>query len=170
MSRDELLMVYQEALPRMRSLVRQRIGCSSPDVDDVLQDVFLQAWLHCEMLREDSRCAGWLMRIAANACVTYLRQSKRCTPCDMLPAAETEDVNTRVVARLTIEEAMARLNPATKQVVWLHALEGYPLREIARRMRRPESTVRASLYRARKAMKRSPDFLCARGAESLLPS
>lgn len=154
MTRDEMALVYQEELPRMRSLVRQRMGGSSPDVDDVLQDVFLQAWLRCEMLREDSRCAGWLMRIAANTCVTYLRRSRRCTPCDELPAAETEDVSTRVIARLTMEDAMTRLSPAVKQVVWLHVLEGYSLREVARRMHKPESTVRASLYRARVKIKR----------------
>ena len=149
MTRDELLLVYQKELPRLRSLVSRHMGRSSPDIDDVLQDVFLQAWLHCEMLREDSRCAGWLMRIASNTCMTYLRRSKRCMPCDELPVAETEDVNHRVVARLTIEDAMTRLSPAVKQMVWLHDLEGYPLREVAHRMHKPESTVRSSLYRAR---------------------
>ena len=155
MTRDELLLVYQAKLPRMRSLVEQRLGRSSPDVDDVLQDVFLQAWLHCEMLREDSRCAGWLMRIAANTCVTYLRRSKRCSPCDELPVAETEDVNIRVVARLTMEDAMTRLSPAVKQVIWLHNLEGYPIKEVAHRMRKPESTVRSALHRARMMMRNS---------------
>ena len=166
MTRDELLRVYQAELPRLRSLVRRRMGSASPDVDDVLQDVFLRAWLHCGMLREDSRCAGWLTRIAANTCVTYLRRSKRCMPCGELPATGTEDVDVRVVARLTVEDAMTRLSPAARQVVWLHALEGYPIKEVAHRMRRPESTVRSSLYRARKAM----NALHPRGAEALLPS
>ena len=155
MTRDELLLIYQEELPRLRSLVRRRMGSASPDVDDVLQDVFLQAWLHCEMLREDSRCVRWLMRIAANTCMTYLRRSSRCTPCDELPVAETEDVYARMMARLTIEDAMTRLSPAVKQMVWLHDLEGYPLREVAYRMRKPESTVRSSLYRARMKIKNS---------------
>ena len=160
MTRDELLLIYQAELPRLRSLVKQRMGGSSPDVEDVLQDVFLRAWLHCETLREDSRCAGWLMRIATNTCVTYLRHAKRCTPCDTLPATETEDVTLRVVARLTIQDAMARLSPVVRQAVWLHDLEGYPLREVAHRMHKPESAVKSSLYRARVLMRDAQPDLC----------
>lgn len=138
----------------MHSLVRQRMGRSSSDVDDVLQDVFLQAWLHCETLREDSRCAGWLMRIAANTCATYLRRSERYPLYDELPVTEMEDVSIRVVARMMMEDAMARLTPTVQQAIWLHDLEGYPLKEIAYRMRKPEGTVKSALYRARATLRR----------------
>ena len=153
MTRDGVLQVYQTELPRLRSLVRKYMGYGSPDVEDILQDVFVQAWLHCDRIREDNRCAGWLARIAANTCVTYLRRSKRNMPCELSVASETEDVVSRMMARLMLEEAIARLSPSARQVVWLYDLEGYPLKEVARRMRRPEGTVKSALYRARAAMR-----------------
>ena len=154
MTRDELLGVYQAELPRLRSLVRKRLGYGSPEVEDILQDVFVQAWLHCDALREDGCCAGWLMRIAAHACVTYLRRSGRCVPCDELPAMEMEDAYACMMARLTAEDAIAPLSASARRVVWLHDLEGYPLREVARRMNKPENTIKSALYRARAQMRR----------------
>ena len=147
----------------MRKVVRQYLGFASPDMDDVLQDVFLQAWLHCETLREDSCCAGWLMRITANTCVSYLRRAKRDVPCDVLVPDEPDDGYARLMTRLMMEDALAHLSPSAKQVVWLHDLEGYPMREVARRMHRPENTVKSVLHRARLTMRSAqsePGWAC----------
>ena len=153
MTRDALLAVYQTELPRLRSVARRHLGGGSPDVEDVLQDVFLQAWLHCGALREDSCCAGWLFRMTANTCRTHLKRARHATPCDLPPVEESEDIYTRMMARLTMEDVLARLSPPVRQVVRLHAIEGYPLREVARRLQRPESTIKSALYRARSAMR-----------------
>ena len=154
MTRDELLKVYQAELPRLRSLVGRHLGYGSPEVEDILQDVFVQAWLHCDALREDRCCAGWLTRIAAHDCITYLRRSRRCVPCEELPAVETEDGCARMMAWLTAKEAIAPLSASARRIVWLHDLEGYPLREIAQRMNKPENTIKSVLYRARAQMRR----------------
>ena len=153
MTRDELLAVYQAELPRLRSLIRKHLDYGSPDVEDILQDVFVQAWLHCDTLREDSRCAGWLMRIAANTCVTYMRRSQFSLSCDKLPERQTEDAYAPMMARIMLEDTIARLSPSAVRVVRMHDLEGYSLREVAHRMRKPESTVKSALYRARAMMR-----------------
>ena len=155
MTREHLLPVYQETLPRMRALAGRYLHNDSSDVEDVLQDVFLQAWLHCESLREDTRCGGWLLRITTNTCLTYLRRAKRRTLCDTAPADAAEDVYARMMEHLAVESVLEPLSPAARQVVWLHDLEGYPMREVARKMRRPESTLRMVLYRARAKLRRS---------------
>lgn len=149
MERDALLPFYEAQLPRMRRLAGRYLGYASPDIDDVLQDVFLQAWLHCGTLREDSRCAGWLLRMTANACVTFLRHARFSTPCALPPEGEAEDVYARMMDRLTIEEIMVRLTPSARRVVEMHHIEGYSLREVAGRLRRPESTVKSTFYRAK---------------------
>ena len=153
MNRDTLLNVYQSQLPHMRRLARQYLGFSSPDVEDVLQDVFLKAWLHCDTLRDDDRCAWWLMRMTANACVSFLRHAKRSILLNTLPKDDTEDVYTRMIARLTLENALSRLTPSARQVVRLHTIEGYPLREVARRLSKPENTIKTAMRRARTVMR-----------------
>lgn len=160
MTRDELLFVYQEELPRLRSLAKKHMGYYSSDIEDVLQDVFLQAWLHCDSLREDHRCAGWLMRITTNTCVTYLRRIGSCTLYDELPTDNMEDAYARMMTRLMMEDAMAHLSPAARKMVRLHDFEGYPVREVAQRMRKPEGTVKSVLYRARARMRDSQSEFC----------
>ena len=44
------------------------------DVDDVLQNVFLKAWLHADRLHSDAACDAWLMSICRNACLDFRRR------------------------------------------------------------------------------------------------
>ena len=47
------------------------------DVQDAVQDAFLNAWRHAPRFRGDAAFTSWLHRITANACLMTLRRTKR---------------------------------------------------------------------------------------------
>lgn len=153
MTRDALTPVYEAELPRLRRIAAQYLGAASPDVEDVLQDVFLQAWLHCDNLRDDGRCPCWLGRMTANACRTLLRRSRRFVPLEDTWLRSEDDVFAQMAARLSLEYALASLTPKDRQLMRLYAMENRSMREIARQMRKPEGTVKSAIHRARLALR-----------------
>lgn len=46
------------------------------DADDLLQNVFLKAWLSLETFRGESKLSTWLYRIAVNECITFLNKQR----------------------------------------------------------------------------------------------
>lgn len=54
----------------------RRIVLSHENTDDVLQNVFMKAWLNIESFRADSKLSTWLYRIAVNESLTYINKHK----------------------------------------------------------------------------------------------
>jgi RNA polymerase sigma-70 factor (ECF subfamily) len=64
---------------RVRSLVARVLGAgvSPDDVDDVVQDVFVQAWHALPRFRGEARFSTWLYRIATNMAIKHWHRGKR---------------------------------------------------------------------------------------------
>ena len=64
---------------RVYALVARVLGpaATADDVDDVAQDVFVQAWRALPKFRQDSRFSTWLYRIAANMAIKEWHRIKR---------------------------------------------------------------------------------------------
>ena len=46
------------------------------DANDILQDVFMKAWLNIENFRGDAKLSTWLYKIAINESITFINRSK----------------------------------------------------------------------------------------------
>ncbi|MCF0186906.1 MAG: RNA polymerase sigma factor [Bacteroidaceae bacterium] len=57
------------------SLIR-RMVLDHDDADDILQDVFVKAWLSLPSFRGESKVSSWLYRIAYNECLQFLQKKK----------------------------------------------------------------------------------------------
>jgi len=55
------------------------IVLSHNDTDDILQEVFIKAWLNIENFRGDSSIYTWLYRIATNESLNFLKKKKNIT-------------------------------------------------------------------------------------------
>jgi RNA polymerase sigma factor (sigma-70 family) len=71
---------------RVYSHVR-RIVINHDDADDVVQNTFIQVWLHLNEFRSDSKLYTWLYRIATNEAIKFLNKKRTRW---MLPLLDVE--------------------------------------------------------------------------------
>src|SRR5262245_27561039 len=64
--------MYRQQAPRIYSLAC-RISGSPEDGEDLLQEIFLQAYRKLETFKGDSALGTWLYRLALNHCLDYVR-------------------------------------------------------------------------------------------------
>ena len=117
------------------------------DAADAIQEAILRAWQKRRTLKKPEAFDVWLMRILLNECRNIQRKNRfRAVPLEEdLPVAEAPDVGLR--------NALRRLPEKYRTPLLLHALDGYPVAEVARILRVPESTARGRIYQARKQLK-----------------
>lgn len=54
----------------------RKMVLSHDDANDILQDVFLKAWLNLENFRGDAKLTTWLYRIAINESITFINKKR----------------------------------------------------------------------------------------------
>ncbi|MEW6741333.1 MAG: sigma-70 family RNA polymerase sigma factor [Planctomycetota bacterium] len=134
---------FQELVHRHRGMVRgivRVIGGCRLDPDDLVQEIFLEAWRSLRRLREPLRFLAWLQGVARNTC----RRELRRWHCE--PAREEVDVDT--VAReqgktSAIDELLADLPEDVAGVMRHKFCHGRTYREIAEREGLTRSQVRS---------------------------
>ena len=119
------------------------------DVDDLVQDVFLQAMQRVRELRDPAAFAGWLAVIARNRAVDYFRQARPTSDLvDDVPSADPD--RTEALAVLAI---IRTLPEAYRETLTLRLVEGFTGPEIAERTGLTEGSVRVNLHRGMKQLR-----------------
>jgi RNA polymerase sigma-70 factor (ECF subfamily) len=148
--------VYRAHAARLYSLLLRMAGGTS-DAEDLLQDVFLQAYKKLDSFRGDSSLGTWLYRLAVNQCLDFLRgrqtRMTRATdsfedetvpepasPAPMIPAA---------ISRVDLERAVARLPEGCRLAFVLHDVEGFAHHEVAALLGISEGTSKSQVHKAR---------------------
>jgi uncharacterized protein len=141
---------------RATALVQRLLG-SRAEVEDVVQEATLQAYLGLAELREPERFGAWFSAIAANLAKMRLRESRgRLVPLDGLDGSLASDDPLETRERLrAIHEALANLSTSECEAVLLHYVGGLTTPEIAFRGHEQVGTVRVRLHRARRRLQRS---------------
>jgi len=119
--------------------------------------------------RTEAEWRGWLRTIQRNALADLLRGAKGWPPRSLDQAVEESSARLETFlaadestpsARMMREEQLARLAEAVaglpedqRQAVQLHHLEGLPLLEVGRRMRRPKAAVAGLVFRGLKKLR-----------------
>ncbi|MEZ4380493.1 MAG: RNA polymerase sigma factor [Nannocystaceae bacterium] len=142
---------------QVRAHLHRLLG-SDPDIDDMVQIVFVRAFSAIDRFRGGSSLGTWLYRITANSTHNLLRQRYRRS---RLKAAvhwfnqgrkahvDSANLDTRQQAESLLES----LHPDLRQVFVLYHYEGLTLQEIAEIFEKPISTIGDRLNRARKRLK-----------------
>ncbi len=68
--------LYRRHYSAVRAVVA-RFRFTDAAQDDLIQDIFIQAWQNLSSLKEPAAFSGWLMMIARNKCLNELRQTKK---------------------------------------------------------------------------------------------
>jgi putative glutamine amidotransferase len=146
MDLDLLISTHRGAIERhLRRYVGDR-GLA----EDLAQEVFLRAWLHCPRDVSEQRQRAWLYRVARNAAIDALRARRPHDDAVLLDAlagevaggAEDHD------ERLTIEAALAQL-PARERALVTLQFAGFGPTDAARLLQTTPEAARKRLTRAR---------------------
>lgn len=152
---------FRELVVRYKRLVLGivgRFGSTPEDVDDLAQEVFLQAFRSLSQFRQEAPFPHWLSRIAIRKSYEYLRRNKARKfniPLEEAPeASDLRELDPDRKARVEwVQTALARLNPKEQLVLKLMELQGYSVREIAQATGWTESNVKVRAHRARASLK-----------------
>ncbi len=147
--------LYRRHAGRLFGLVLRLVGPS--EAEDLLQDVFLQAYRKLGSFRGDSSLGTWLHRLAVNLCLDVLRgrQMKMTRASESLDhegAAEPAAPAPRVpvaIDRVDLERAIARLPDGCRAAFVLHDVEGFEHHEVAALLGVSEGTSKSQVHRAR---------------------
>ena len=150
------------ALPHLDAAYNLARGLTRNDHDaeDVVQEAMMRAMRYMGSCRGDDAKA-WLLQIVRNSCFTWLRENR---PAERLfpdedgealneiaapPADEPQAVAARNAERRQINEAIASLPAAYRDVLVLREIEDLSYSDIARIAGIPVGTVMSRLARAR---------------------
>jgi len=130
--------------------VAVRICKSRELAQDVTQEAFITAFKRMHQYRGDSPFWGWLRRVVVNHAISALRKLPRheAVEFEEYMTFSTGDQDSMGVC-MDLEQALVQLSDEDRMVVWLHDVEGYKHREIARLVGKTESYSKTRLNRAR---------------------
>jgi RNA polymerase sigma-70 factor (ECF subfamily) len=153
-SLDTLVERYQR---RVYAVIIRMTGRHA-DVDDLCQEVFLQAIKNLDRVRDQARLDSWIYRIALNVAYDHLRartKARKISERLQAQTAETTaDPDHAAAAELAraVEAALAQLPPDQRAVLVLRTFEGLGHEEIAAIQEVPVETVRWRLFAARRKL------------------
>jgi len=134
------------------------------DAQDLTQEAFVRAYLDLAKIREPSKFASWLNRLAVNVCRMWLRERRRFDSLPLEAAAPTiewlGDSGSPVEhaeneeLRLTINAAIDSLSEKNQLAVALYYIDGLSHEEIGNFLDLSPSAVKSRLHRARKQLRK----------------
>jgi RNA polymerase sigma-70 factor, ECF subfamily len=150
--------IYEGHRVDVARLVYRMVGPRS-ELDDVIQEVFVQVYKSLKDFRSESKFTTWLHRVTVNVVLMHRRAARSRPVFSGEPPAETavrsddvppdEDVERRERMR-AFGRLLERLADKKRVVFVLHELEGVSPGEIAKIVGAPVLTVRTRLFYARR--------------------
>ena len=147
------------ALPHLNDLFRTatRLLGDSVRADDVVQDVYLQAWKSFDRFEPGTNCRAWLFRILFHSLHHYRR--KWMNPREIREGEEViglAPAAAQVAAQITDEDVLRALSAVSDEyraVVLLVDVEEFSYKEAADILRVPIGTVMSRLNRGRRVLR-----------------
>ncbi len=142
-----------------------RAVANQATAEDLLQETFLRIWNRIHTFDvERGRLEGWIVTIARNRAIDYLR-SLRSQPAESGTTLEDlehsglfitkETEADRLTRRKAVGAALERLNEEQREVLELTHFQGLTQTEIAERLHKPLGTVKSLVRSALKILRTS---------------
>lgn len=121
------------------------------EVDDLVQDVFLQAFRMLHTLRDEGAFGGWLAMITRNRAMDFHRRSRETEELsENIPVASQSEAEAEANAVLDI---ICEMPEAYRETLILRLVEGMTGPEIAVRTGLTPASVRVNLHRGMKLLR-----------------
>ncbi len=148
---------------KLMRYVKRIGGGRQESVEDVVQNIFIKAYVNIESFRKGQKFSSWLYGIAHNECIDYWRRNKKHTNISLdenveLAAvlASSEDIEHDLFVKeegLLVRKALDQLPVKFKEVLVLRYLEDKDYQEISDILKKPVSTVGTLIHRAKALLK-----------------
>lgn len=155
---------HRELEQRLRPFVARRVP--SPDVDDVLQDVFVRLHRALPKLREEERFGAFLYRVARSAISESLRQRarhplSRGEPSEIAePPTEDDEAAGACALASYLVPLIARLPSPYREAVTVTELEGMTQQAAAELFGLSLSGMKSRVQRGREKLRALIDECC----------
>lgn len=141
--KDGLREIYEDYCPLIYSVTGELLG-NREDAEDVTSEFFIRLWDIADTYRPGRGHRAWLITIARNMAIDYLRKRKRESLTaeipDYLQAGESS-CEERLCQKLGLEQALMTLKEEERQIVNLKIMGELTFREIASVLKKPQGTV-----------------------------
>lgn len=158
MENKEFEIIYQEnSAIVLRYLLR--IGCPPQDVEDIIQDTFVNALLSIDSFRGECKLSVWLCQIAKNKFYDSIKKKKReYSGQDMEHTYQDDNIYFEWL------ELIDDLKEPYKTVFVKKELEGWSYSDIAKIFEKSENWARVTFFRAKKENSSNFQAICKGGA------
>lgn len=158
-----LARLYEENRGLVRRYLAARVG-SGVDVDDLVQETFYQAYRSIGRFEGRSSTSTWLVGIARNVSFRAHRSARRwmCGAHPMSAPSKELSADVRIAPRIdarrmleSCESTLVGLRSAeAAEIFRLRYVDGHSTREVADRVGKSHDSVKMSLRRTRRTMRR----------------
>jgi RNA polymerase sigma-70 factor (ECF subfamily) len=132
------------------------------DAEDLVQEVFVKAYINIQSFDAERKFSSWLYRIAHNEFINAIKKKKReplpffdpdnLFPHPLAPEQADSELNRKEVAQM-LETCLDKLNVKYREILVLYYFEDMDYREIAEVLKIPVATVGVRLKRGRDIMR-----------------
>ena len=151
--------LYERHRPMVYSLCLRMTG-NVMEAEDLTQDVFVQLLKKAGSFRGESKFSTWLYRFTINQVLMHIRSSvrRRESPNILELLTATPIVkrcwSDRVVDRITLLRALAKLPPGSRSVFVKFDVQGYNHEEIAVIFGFSQGNSKSQLHKARRKLRK----------------
>lgn len=141
--REGLKNIYEDYCPLIYCTVLEILK-NREDAEDVASSFFIRLWEIAPSYRPGRGHRAWMLTIARNLAVDYLRKRKKENLTDEIPdylRAREEFPEERLCRKLSLEQALQTLKQEEREIVNLKILGELTFQEIAELLHKPQGTV-----------------------------
>lgn len=143
----------------LRQIYLARTGGNGDDTDDLVQEIFVKAYLNLNSYDHRYTFGQWIYTIAKNTFIDYLRKRRdevsidntrgdyMRQPVSLTPTPEESIIN--IQRRGQLEENLAKMSPKYQKLIELRFFKDLSYEEIALHLGLPLGTVKTQIHRAR---------------------
>jgi len=140
---------YRQHAAHLQAFLRHYLG-DAKAAEDIAQEAFLQLWRNPNGFNPAAATLkAYLFGIAAKRAADWWRHRAR----EKREPASSQ-AGFRTEAATLMEDALARLEPERRSLLWLREVEGYSCAELAGMLDVPLGTVKSRLFAARQQLRR----------------
>ncbi len=135
-------------------IVNNIVGTSLPyqDKEEIVADVFYLLWKNQDNINKDLK--SYLAVIARNSTYAKLRNNK--INFELKDEFTTDNITfdtDNVIDKIVIKQKIKELSEIEKTIFYLYYVDGYKIKEIAKKLKLSSSGIKIKLYRIRKKLK-----------------
>jgi RNA polymerase sigma-70 factor, ECF subfamily len=150
---DAFETLYRSHAARIYALASRMAG-SAEEGEDLLQEIFLQAFRKLGSFKGDAALGTWLYRLALNHCLDFVRsrQTRMGKVTETLDAERSFEPPARrdtPIARIDLDRAIERLPAGCREAFVLHDVEGFDHKEVGELLGIAEGTSKSQVFKAR---------------------